>query len=399
MQVIDVGQITAYIKDLVDSDPLLSDLWLRGEVTSFFESAAGHCYFTLSGDGCQIKAVLFKGQRWAVQELPHQGDEIVVHGSVSIYPDQGQYQIYVDYLAPEGTGLAQLQFEELFRRLKADGLFDESRKRPLPELPRTIGVVTSSQGAVWHDIQTVVRRRFPVTNLLLSPSSVQGADAPGQLLQALQALVDDGTSDVIIIARGGGSPEELAVFNDERLARAIFRSPIPIVSAIGHETDTTIADLVADLRAPTPSAAAELTVPDRREVLRAIAARLVEGREFVLEQVERCEETLKWSSSRLASRSPRTRIDRNRQSVDLLRLRSLSAIRRDLERRGDRLKYRTAHLESLSPHSVLRRGYAAIEDASSGARLSTVASIRRAPGDIRVLMQDGAITVRPAKEE
>ena len=398
MQIIDVGQITAYIKDLMDSDPILSDLWIRGEVTSFFESAAGHCYFTLSGDGCQIKSVLFKGQRWAIKDLPRQGDEIIAHGNVSIYPDQGQYQLYVDYLAPEGTGLLQLQFEELHRRLEADGLFDLSRKRPLPELPATIGVVTSRQGAVWHDIQTVIRRRFPAVTLVLSASAVQGADAPESLRQALERLWGQAGCDVVIIARGGGSPEELAVFNDEHLARAIFRSPVPVVSAIGHETDITIADLVADLRAPTPSAAAELVVPDRRDVAKAIAARLHEARGLLDDQVGWCADELGRSTSRLALRSPVRRIDRRRQSLDLLRLRAASAIRRDLERRRDRLEYRTAQVEALSPHSVLRRGYAAIESPDDGARLSSIEAIQMWGGDVRIRMRDGAIVAKPTSQ-
>ncbi|CAN5709443.1 exodeoxyribonuclease VII large subunit [soil metagenome] len=394
MQIIDVGQITYYLKDLMDNDPILSDLWLRGEVTSFFESAAGHCYFTLTGDGCQIKSVLFKGQRRTVKELPRQGDAIVAHGNVSVYPDQGQYQLYVDYLAPEGTGLFQLQFEELYRRLEADGLFDPSRKRPLPELPQTIGVVTSRQGAVWQDIQTVVRRRFPATNLVLSASTVQGAGAATSLVNALESLQHHGGCDVIIIARGGGSPEELAVFNDEQLARAIYRSPIPVVSAIGHETDTTIADLVADVRAPTPSAAAEIVVPDRREIRQAIAARLYEARELLDDHLVRDRDMVLHRISRLANRSPVRKIDRNRQSLDLLRLRATSAIRRDLERRRDRLQQGTARLEALNPQAVLNRGYAVIETPDGGDRLTSIEAIVARDDDIRIRMRDGGITVQ-----
>lgn len=394
MQIIDVGQITYYLKDLMDNDPILSDLWLRGEVTSFFESAAGHCYFTLTGDGCQIKSVLFKGQRRAVKKLPRQGDAIVAHGNVSVYPDQGQYQLYVDYLAPEGTGLFQLQFEELYRRLEADGLFDVSRKRPLPELPRTIGVVTSRQGAVWQDIQTVVRRRFPAINLVLSASAVQGAGAASSLVDALELLHQHGDCDVIIIARGGGSPEELAVFNDEQLARTIFRSPAPVVSAVGHETDTTIADLVADVRAPTPSAAAEIVVPDRREIRKAIAARLYEARELLDDHLVRDRDKVLQRTSRLANRSPVRKIDRNRQSLDLLRLRAASAIRRDIERRQDRLQHGTARLEALNPQAVLNRGYAVIEEPDRGDRLTSIEAIIDRADDIRVRMRDGDIIVQ-----
>ena len=392
MQIIDVGQVTAYIQDLLDSDPILSDLWLRGEVTSFFESAAGHCYFTLSGDGAQIKAALFKGQRWAVKELPRQGDVVIVHGNVSIYPDQGQYQVYVDYLAPEGTGALQLQFEQLHRRLESEGLFDLSRKRPLPALPRTIGVVTSAQGAVWHDIQTVLARRFPIVNVILSPTQVQGIDAPRQILQALSRLVGESCSDVIIIARGGGSPEDLAVFNDEQLARAIFRSPVPIVSAIGHETDTTIADLVSDLRAPTPSAAAELVVPDRREIIAAVAARLSEAHATMDDRLESSSARFNQKLAQLPRTSPMRLIDRSRQSVDLLRLRSATAIRRRLERHRSGLTNRTAQLQTLNPDSVLQRGYAVVEGRENKQRLPSVASFGELPAEVHIRMRDGTVS-------
>ncbi len=398
MQIIDVGQVTAYIKDLLETDPILSDLWLRGEITSFFESSAGHCYFTLSGDGCQIKAVLFKGHRWSVKELPRQGDEIIAHGNVSIYPDQGQYQLYVDFLAPEGTGLAQLQFEELYRRLEAEGLFDLSRKRALPELPNVIGVVTSAQGAVWHDITTVISRRYPVARIVRASSPVQGSEAPARLREGLEKLYAAGICDVIIIARGGGSPEELAVFNDEMLARTIFRSPVPIVSAIGHETDTTIADLVADMRAPTPSAAAELVVPDQREILAALANRLFEARDSIGDRLELNDQLLQRSVSTLKLRSPGRRIDRAHQSLDLLRLRSATAVRRDLERRKATLDSRRASLISLSPDAVLKRGFAAIEDADTGQRLMSVASISQRTGNISIRMQDGVLTASPVRE-
>lgn len=399
MQILDVEQITAYIKELLDTDPILSDVWLRGEVTSFFESGAGHCYFTLSGSGCQIKSVLFKGNRWSVPELPRQGDEIVAHGNVSIYPDQGQYQLYVDYLAPEGTGLAQIQFERLYRQLEAEGFFDLTRKRILPDLPHRIGLVTSPQGAVLHDITNVLSRRFPIVDVILSPSAVQGAAAPEQLREALGKLVRHANCDLIIIARGGGSPEELAVFNDEQLARDIFRSAVPIVTAIGHETDTTIADLVADVRAPTPSAAAEIVVPDRREIIAAVGSRLLEARDMTGDSLANAGDRLSRSVGSLRLRSPERRIDRAQQSVDLLRLRSITAMRRNLERRKAKLESRSAQLRSLNPDAVLKRGFAAIEHPDTGRRLNTIAAIRTHPGDVSIQMQDGSLRARPLKGE
>ncbi len=391
MQILDVQQVTAYIKELLDTDPILSDVWLRGEVSSFFESAAGHCYFTLTGDGCQIKSVLFKGNRWSIPELPRQGDEIVAHGNISIYPDQGQYQLYVDYLAAEGTGLAQIEFERLYRQLDAEGLFDESRKRPLPVFPRTIGLVTSKQGAVLHDICHVVGRRYPVAQIILAPSAVQGAAAPAELQAALRKLVASNACDFIIVARGGGAPEELVVFNDEQLARAIFRSPVPVISAIGHETDTTIADLVADVRAPTPSAAAELSVPDGRELLSAIHSRLAEARDHAGDSLADADDHLARAVSRLRLRSPERRLNHARQATDLLTLRAVSAARRSIERRRALLETRSAGLNSLNPAAVLQRGYAAIESADDGRRLATVGAIKQSSGQIVIRMSDGQL--------
>lgn len=252
MRILDVADVTAYIKDLLDADPILSDVWIRGEVSNFVRSAAGHIYFTLKSERAQLRCVLFRGNaRWLTFQ-PENGDAILAHGRVSVYEAGGQYQLYVDLIQPEGTGLLHLQFEELRRRLEMEGLFDPSRKRPLPRLPRRIGVVTSPTGAVWHDIQTVLRRRYPLAELVLAPAQVQGDDAPPTIIRALEALQLDGNVDVIIIARGGGSMEDLWCFNDEALARAVFASRIPVISAVGHETDFTICDFVADVRARPP---------------------------------------------------------------------------------------------------------------------------------------------------
>ena len=393
MRAVGVDQITDYLKDLIDSDPLMGDVWIRGDVTSWFESSAGHCYFTLSGQVSQMKAVLFKGNRWSLASLPVQGDEIIAHGRVSVYPDQGLYQLYVDYVAPEGVGIFQAQFEQLYQQLESEGLFELSRKRPIPILPETIGVVTSAQGAVWHDIQTVVRRRYPGVILVLASSAVQGNNAPDQIVNALSRLEASGQCDVIIIARGGGSPEELAAFNDERVARSIFRSTVPIVSAVGHETDTTISDLVADLRAPTPSAAAEMILPDRREIARQISARIVEARDSVESLLAGIDVQLSRRIGQLNRLVPARTIDRSRQSVDFASIRAETAVRRSISTKRQALESRIAGAHALDPAGVLRRGYAVVEDSESGRRVRSATQLAEALGGVNIQFHDGVVRV------
>lgn len=398
MYVLDIDQLTAYLTDMLETDPILSDVWVRGEITSFFESRAGHCYFTLSGARSQLKAVLFKGNRFHIGQLPSVGDSVVAHGRVSIYADQGQYQLYVDFISGDGVGLLQLQFEELRQRLEAEGLFDLSRKRPIPELPRVIGLVTSPQGAVLHDILTVLRRRFPAVEVVVSPSMVQGAGAPESLVSALERLWELEECDVIIIARGGGAPEELAVFNSEILARAIFRSPVPVISAVGHETDTTIADYVADLRAPTPSAAAELVVPDRRDVKAAIDARFEEMSGWIERYLDERRVEIERRCARLKHLSPTREIERHQRSVEMLQLRGATAVRRCIEQAEHRLESRVLQLQVLDPRAVLARGYAAVETVDGKTRLRSAAAASREEA-LRIVMSDGDLIVRPSGRE
>ncbi len=398
MRILGVGQLTAYMKDMLETDPILADVWIRAEITSMFESRAGHCYFTLSGDGSQLKAVLFKGNRLQIGILPESGDSVVAHGKISIYSEQGQYQLYVDFIAPEGAGVLQIQFEELRFQLESEGLFELSRKRTLPEVPRRIGLVTSPQGAVIHDILTVLNRRFPAVEVVVAPSSVQGIGAPASLVAALERLWALGDCDLIIVARGGGAPEELAVFNDEHLARAIFRSPVPVVSAIGHETDTTIADFVADVRAPTPSAAAEIVVPDRKEVLLAINGRLDEARSWMRQVLDDRSEDVERRCSRVKQMTPVREVERHQRAAEMLQLRGASAMRRRLEQASHRVEARSLQLAGLNPRAVLARGYAAIEDLGTGARLRTIEAIRN-EDDVRIVMHDGSLIAHIRKGE
>src|SRR6478752_6280485 len=274
-QVLGGADVSAYLKQLIESDDFLSDLWVEGEISDYFVSRQGHIYFTLNDEGATLKCVMFKGSAIRQRGNTQSGDHVAAHGRFSIYEQQGRYQLYADLIQPAGLGLQALQFELLRQKLEAEGLFDLSRKRALPPAPKVIGVVTSADGAVWHDIQQVLRRRYPFAHLILSPTSVQGDRAPASIVAALQRLIEDGRSEVIIVGRGGGSAEDLSAFNDEHVIRAAFASTVPIVSAVGHETDWTLLDLVADLRAPTPSAAAELVTPSIESELESLAASLL----------------------------------------------------------------------------------------------------------------------------
>ncbi len=388
MQVIEVSQLTAYLKDLLQSDPILSDVWVRGEISNFTRSAAGHIYFTLKSDSSQIRCVLFRGNARFLTFQPANGDAVVAHGNVSIYEVSGQYQLYVDVMQPEGTGLLQLQFEELRQRLEKEGLFDTARKRPLPRYPRCVGVVTSSTGAVWHDIQNVLTRRYPLCELMLSPSLVQGADAPASIVAALQALIDDGSAEVIIVGRGGGSAEDLACFNDESVARAIFASPVPIVSAVGHETDVTIADYVADLRAPTPSAAAELVAPHVREMAQQIAEQHDRAHDGIMASLRDARSSTERNLFRMSRVSPEGAVRQERQRLDSLLETMRQSVRGRMEIERNRITATTRELALLHPQQIMERGYAMVIDRSTGVRAHSASSLH-VQQDVLLRFHDG----------
>ena len=268
MQTFTVREITRYIHELFEADSNLVDVWVRGEVSNLTKARSGHWYFTIKDAEAQLRCVMFRSAAQRVYVDVSAGDEILVHGRVSVYEARGEYQLYADLIeAVGGSGDLHLQFEALKAKLDAEGLFDPARKRPIPSFPRRIGIVTSSSAAAYQDILNVLRRRFPMLELILSPTLVQGAEAPAQIVVALERLNRLSAIDVIIVARGGGSLEDLWSFNDEAVARAVANSRVPVISGIGHETDFTIVDFVADLRAPTPSAAAELATPNRDDLL------------------------------------------------------------------------------------------------------------------------------------
>lgn len=395
MRVLNVVEATAYIKDLVEFDPILSDVWVRGEITNLSRSAAGHTYFSLTADNVQLNCVLFRGDRARLLASPLNGEAVLAHGRFSIYESRGQYQLIVDNIAPEGMGILQLQYEDTKRRLEDEGLFAVERKRPLPPMPVKIGVVTSEHGAVWHDIQAVVSRRFPVVQLVLAPSSVQGTNAPTELISALKAL-EEAKPDVIIIGRGGGSLEDLSCFNNEQLARAIFSCPIPVVSAVGHETDICIADLVSDVRAATPSAAAELCVPDMNALLDEVDQCTAVARNHLVHALRGSEAELLSVQATIRYSKPMARVERYQHDTDAQLASASRHLAARLESARSSVDTVSDRARLLDPAEVLRRGYAVITAIEDGNEVRMLAASVAANRDyLTITFADGAVVTTP----
>ncbi|MGQ9492815.1 MAG: exodeoxyribonuclease VII large subunit [Anaerolineae bacterium] len=388
MQVYTVSQVTQYIKSLFDIDPLLQDLWVEGEISNCTQSTAGHMYFTLKDAHAQLRCVLWRSQLSYLEHRPANGNAVLVHGRASVYEVQGSYQLYVDQIQPLGTGALFLQFLALKEKLEREGLFAPERKRPLPQFPRRIGIVTSPVGAAIRDILHILQRRYPLVEVILAPTLVQGEEAPSQIVVAIEALNAYADVDVIIVARGGGSLEELWAFNDERVARAIFASQVPIISGIGHETDYTIADFVADKRAPTPSAAAELAVPERQ----ALYAQIAQYRDALYQQIkQRLAEKLGKTGRTVETLyrfSPRAVVDRWRQILDDRRQRLWTTQRHHLALLREQVAGLILRLQALSPQSILNRGYAVVSHRDTGTVVRSIAQV--ASGDaLDVRVSDG----------
>ena len=356
-----VSQATAYIRELLDYNDVLSNIWIEGEVSNLRRPGSGHSYFSLRDSDGSLRCVLFRSSRG--REHLKDGAAVVAHGRISIYETRGDLQLIADIIQPEGVGELQMRLEQLTLQLEREGLFDPSRKRPLPDFPKRVGVVTSPTGSVWHDIQSVVSRRWPLTELLLAPAMVQGDGAAATIVEAVSALNDEPDVDAIIVARGGGSLEDLWPFNEESVARAVFASRVPVVSAIGHETDFTICDMVADLRAPTPSAAAELVVPDRVEMSARVigAAQSIEN--AVAARIGRASDETAALRSRVGRAVPR--LDDMRLRVDDLLQYTQTALSHRVELSRARVSGLSSALSPLSPYRTLRRGYAIVSPRSS----------------------------------
>jgi exodeoxyribonuclease VII large subunit len=355
--IVDVGALASYLKDLVESDEVLADVWVEGELSSFTVASSGHGYFTIKDDRAAMDCVIWRTARLRQSFQPRAGDKIVVHGRATVYERTSRLQISADILYPAGAGILQLQLEQLRQRLEAEGLFDVSRKRPLPVFPTRIGVVTSPSGSVWHDIQRILERRYPLAEVVLSPAAVQGEQAPDSVVAALARFVQSPV-DVIIVARGGGSVEDLWAFNDERIVRAIFASSIPVVTAIGHEPDVTLVDYVADQRAATPSVAAELVSPDLPGISLALEDARMTMYGSVLRGLQRRRDMVGAAQFKLGLLSPTTQLMAMQTALEREREGLERVVRRNLERRLHAVERHQIALSALDPAQVLQRGYA-----------------------------------------
>lgn len=359
MTVITVSQLNRYVKSLLEGDPHLAAVYISGEISNFTNHyKSGHLYMSLKDEGAVVKAVMFRGNAGKLRFTPQNGMRVIVRARVSLYDRDGAYQIYIEEMQPDGVGALQVAYEQLKAKLADEGLFDERHKRPLPRYPARVGVITSPTGAAVRDILNVLGRRFPLAQVVLAPVLVQGDGAPPQLVEALRRMNETAAADVIIIGRGGGSIEELWAFNDERVARAVADSAIPVISAVGHETDFTICDFAADLRAPTPSAAAELAVPDRGELFALLDGRRETLRRDLHHAVERAGERLDALKSRRCLSTPLYLVEEQGLRLDALTRRLAAAGSAAAGTAGRRLAALSGKLDALSPLKVLSRGYA-----------------------------------------
>lgn len=356
-EIISVTQLTRYIKRLFSFDNILSDVCVIGEISNFKLHSSGHMYFTLKDEYSVIKCVMFKSQNQMLKFKPKDGLMVIVRGYVSIYEAGGSYQLYPEYMEPAGLGNLYLAYEQLKEKLEKEGLFRPEAKKKIPYLPRSIAVVTSPTGAVIRDIMNVLFRRFPNAVLKLYPVQVQGEDAARQIACALDFINRHNAADVIIIARGGGSLEELWTFNEEIVARSIYRSGIPVISAVGHETDYSIADFVADLRAPTPSAAAELVVPEKEVLVKAIMDLQLRLKKALTNRI-RCERLrLEQLMKSPSMRHPLDKINQKKMDLEILKRNMAEAMKRKVEKEKRILSVLCGKLDVLSPLTVLSRGY------------------------------------------
>lgn len=365
MTVITVSQLNRYVRSLIESDANLGQVLLSGEISNFVNHyKSGHLYMSLKDENALVRAVMFRSQAMNLRFVPENGMKVIARVRVSLYEKDGAYQVYIDDLQPDGAGALQVAFEQLKTRLAAEGLFDDSRKRPLPRYPKRVGVITAPTGAAVQDIFNVLGRRYPLAEVLLLPALVQGEDAPRQLVQALatfDAMDELNAPDVIIIGRGGGSLEDLWAFNDEAVARAVVACSIPIISAVGHETDFTICDFVADLRAPTPSAAAELAVPDSRELLERISLLRVAAGRALSTALTRKQNALALLKNKRCLTSPLYSVEERLMRLDGTVKRFSAAAKLTLTRADRRFATVAGKLHVLSPLQVISRGYATVQ--------------------------------------
>jgi exodeoxyribonuclease VII large subunit len=387
-----VTTLTRYLRQLLESDATLQAVWVQGEISNLARPASGHFYFTLKDSGASLRCVMWRSEAARLRLTLQDGLAVDVHGSISLYEAGGQYQLYADTMRPLGEGALYQEFLRLKAALEAEGLFDAARKRPIPESPRRIGIVTSPTGAALRDMLNTLRRRLPLADVILAPTPVQGDEAPAGIIAALQALNRVAAPDVILLARGGGSIEDLWAFNNEAVVRAIIGSAAPVITGVGHETDFTLADFAADLRAPTPTAAAELATPmtvlDLKAGLAGTGAALL-GRMTALLQQQR--ELAAWLDDRLRLVSPARRLQTERQRLDEMSRRWNAAQSHGLQFKVQKFKGLENRLLALSPLAVLKRGYAVITKSN---QVVTSTSQIMVDDALHVRIQDGEFNAR-----
>ena len=389
-QVLSISQLNEYIRGKLDADALLSGVAVRGEISNYKVYPSGHHYFTLKDEASALKCVMFKGNALRLRFRPDNGVKVIAMGKISVYPRDGVYQLYCTAMAMDGVGDLYAAFEQLKAKLAAQGLFDPAHKKPIPKYPKVIGIVTSSAGAAIHDMLRILRKRYPLCQVRLLPVRVQGVEAPGEIAAAIRYANHYQLADLLIVGRGGGSIEDLWAFNDERVAYAIYQSEIPVISAVGHEPDVTISDFVADLRAATPSNAAELAVPDQ-DALRQNLDSMSDAMASILNrQVKFARQHLNVLSRSAALRSPTGYLDQKRKQLELLNNRLSSAQNRSVEQKKQQFIRLTSKLDAMSPLKVLTRGYS-IAMTGDEQVLTSVKQV--SPGDeVKLSLQDGIIT-------
>ena len=387
-EAISVSELTAHVKDVLESDDQLADVRVRGEIGNITRPASGHLYFTLKDAQTQVKCVMWRSAVIRLRSVPRSGDAVVVRGRIGVYEKDGAYQLYAESLTTDGTGDLYVEFERLKRSLAAEGLFDEARKRQLPAFPRVLGVVTSPTGAALQDVLNVLGRRYPLIEVVLAPSLVQGNEAPAQIVKALHALNARGNCDVILVTRGGGSLEELWAFNDERVVRAVAASRAPVVSGVGHEIDTTLCDFAADMRAPTPSAAAELITPDAADLRMSVDALQQELQQVALRIVADAQARLVSVSRALRLLNPLAQVAQAKTRLNNLSARLDSSMSAWLELRGETVRGLAGRLATVGPQSTLARGYAIVWRKGDHSVVRSISDVE-AGDDLTVRVADG----------
>ena len=397
-QVLSISQLNEYIRGKLDNDTLLNGVAVRGEISNYKMYPSGHHYFTLKDENSQLKCVMFKGNAMRLRFRPDNGVKVIAMGKISVYPRDGVYQLYCTSMAMDGIGDLYAAFEQLKAKLAAQGLFDPAHKKPIPKYPGTIGIITSSAGAAIHDMLRILRKRYPLTQVRLLPVRVQGAEAPGEIAAAIRYANYYRLADLLIVGRGGGSIEDLWAFNDEQVAYAIYESHIPVISAVGHEPDVTISDFVADLRAATPSNAAELAVQVRQALEQNLDAMNAAMATALSRQLRAARQHLDVLSKSAALQSPMGYLQQRQKSLQMLQNRLVAAENQCISRNNQRYIALTAKLDAMSPLKVLTRGYA-MAQTEGGEVVRSVAQVN--PGDqINVSFSDGSLlaTVTDVKE-